>query len=196
MWLSSGNGSWQKQLAAQFVKHFSLTIQDFDFEVGSLVLVCNSHVEKELNHKTKPCFLGPMVVVHHTKGGAYILVELNGAISRLQYAAFQIIPYLARFPDWIPVTSLLDNAELEDVQLHLESFPPADELSDNHLSMNNLPHTTISSSLRTSFCLYDIPVKNGFSDLTKVQEGQDHQGKDVTDDRQGKALREGCCERR
>ena len=30
-------------------------------------------------------------------------------------------------------------------------------------------------------------VKNGFSDLTKVQEGQDHQGK---------ALREGCLERR
>src|SRR5882724_6770218 len=56
----------RKQSAAQFVKCFSSTIQDFDFEVGSLVLVHNSHVEKELNHKTKPQNLGPMVVVHHT----------------------------------------------------------------------------------------------------------------------------------
>src|SRR5882724_7454176 len=118
----------RKQSAAQFVKRFSSTIQDFNFEVRSLVLVCNSHVEKELNCKTKPCFLGPMVVVHHTKGGAYILAELNGAISRLRYTAFRIIPYLSRFPDRIPVTSLLDN-----VQLCLESFPPADEPANDHL---------------------------------------------------------------
>jgi len=32
----------RKQSAAQFVKHFSSTIQDFNFEVGSLVLVRNS----------------------------------------------------------------------------------------------------------------------------------------------------------
>src|SRR5882724_4756979 len=123
----------RKQSAAQFVKCFSSTIQDFDFEIGSLVLVHNSRVEKELNLKTKPRFLGPMVVVHHTKGGAYILAELNGAVSRLRYAAFWVIPYLARFPDWIPVTSLLDDVELEDVQLHSESFQPTDELADHHL---------------------------------------------------------------
>jgi len=123
----------RKQSAAQFVKHFSLSIQDFDFEVGSLVLVCNSRIKKELNHKTKPHFLGPMVIVHCTKGGAYILAELNGAVSRLRYAAFWVIPYLARFPDRIPVTSLLDDVELEDVQLHSESFQPTDELADHHL---------------------------------------------------------------
>jgi len=39
-------------------------------------------------------------------------------------------------------------------------------------------------------------VKNGFSDLTKEQEDQDRQGKDITNDRQGKALREGCHERK
>jgi len=38
-------------------------------------------------------------------------------------------------------------------------------------------------------------VKNGFSDLNKEQEGRDWQGKDVTNDCQGKALREGCHER-
>src|SRR5882724_11630747 len=73
----------RKQSAAEFMKHFSTTIQDYDFPVGSLVLVRNSHIEKELNRKTKPRFLGPMVVVHWTQGGAYILAELNGAVSRL-----------------------------------------------------------------------------------------------------------------
>ena len=32
-------------------------------------------------------------------------------------------------------------------------------------------------------------VKNGFSDLTKAQIGRDWQGKDITNDHQGKALR-------
>src|SRR6266481_4243287 len=35
--------------AAQFVARFASTIQDYDFSVGSLVLVRNSHIEKELN---------------------------------------------------------------------------------------------------------------------------------------------------
>src|SRR5882724_288600 len=39
-------------------------------------------------------------------------------------------------------------------------------------------------------------VKNGFSDPTKVQKGWDRQRKDIEDDRQGKALKEGCHERR
>jgi len=57
----------RKQSTAEFVKHFSFTIKDYDFQVGSLVLVHNSYIEKELNHKTKPQFLGPMVVVHWTQ---------------------------------------------------------------------------------------------------------------------------------
>jgi len=56
--------------------------------VGSLVLVCNSHIKKELKCKTKPQFLGPMVIIHQTQGGVHILAELNGTVSRLQYATF------------------------------------------------------------------------------------------------------------
>src|SRR5882724_6791597 len=134
--MSAGVLKARKQSAAEFVKHFSTTIQDYDFPVGSLVLVRNSRIEKELNRKMKPRFLGPMVVVHQTQGGAYILAELNGTVSRLQYATFCIIPYLARFPDHIPVTALMDEAKLEDVQICSESFPPADDPSEEVLSMN------------------------------------------------------------
>ena len=65
------------------------------------------------------------------KGGAYILSELDGAISRLRYATFQLIPYLARFPDHVPVTSLLNDGELEHIHLHSEDFPPADNPRDD-----------------------------------------------------------------
>ena len=45
----------QKVSAAQFVTKFASTIHDHDFIKGSLVLVRNSRVEKELNWKTKAC---------------------------------------------------------------------------------------------------------------------------------------------
>src|SRR5882724_3871477 len=51
--------------------------------------------------------------------------------------------------------------------------------------------------LSTMFMVVVSPtVKNGFSDPTKVKKGWDRQRKDIEGDRQGKALKEGCCERR
>src|SRR5882724_11130733 len=41
-----------------------------------------------------------------------------------------------------------------------------------------------------------LAVKNGFSDPTKAQEGQDRPRKDVINRCRGKALSEGCCERK
>ena len=38
-------------------------------------------------------------------------------------------------------------------------------------------------------------VKNGFSNLTKVQIGQDQYRKDIMNHHQEKALKVGCCER-
>ena len=55
-------------LKAQFesVKHFEVAfknrIKNYDFQAGSLVLVRNTRIEKELNQKMKPQYLSPMVV--------------------------------------------------------------------------------------------------------------------------------------
>ena len=94
------------------VKHFEATfknrIKDFDFWAGSLVLVQNTQNKKELNRKTKPRYLGPMVVLHRTTSRSYLLAELDRAVSRLHYAAFRLIPYYSRLSSVIHITDLTD----------------------------------------------------------------------------------------
>ncbi|KIN98681.1 hypothetical protein M404DRAFT_113236, partial [Pisolithus tinctorius Marx 270] len=89
-----------------FITRFAHTIQDFNFEPGSLILVRNSRIERELDHKTKPCYLGPMIVVQHTKGGLYILAELDGAVSKFHFGAYCLYPYFLRNDSRIKVTQL------------------------------------------------------------------------------------------
>ena len=50
----------------------------------------------ELNRKSKPRYLGPMIVVKRTEKGAYVLAELDRAVAKTSYAAFRLVPYLAR----------------------------------------------------------------------------------------------------
>ena len=113
------------------IKHFEAAyknrIKDFDFRAGSLVLVRNTRVEKELNRKTKLRYIGPMVVLRQTTGGSYLLAELDGAVSKLRYAAFRVIPYYPRFRSSIPVTDLtgLDDESLN--RLAGEDVPEPDD---------------------------------------------------------------------
>ena len=76
------------------------------------MLVCNSNIESDLGHKTKPQYLGPMVIVRRTRNGAYCLAELDGALSKLRYAAFRLVPYHACSHASIPVTRVLDHKDL------------------------------------------------------------------------------------
>jgi hypothetical protein len=93
------------------------TAIDFDFAPGSLVLVRNTRIEKELNRKAKPCYLGPFVVARRTFGGSYRLAELDGALWLKNVAAFRCIPYRSRLDVTVDVDSLLDRVSL----LRLES---------------------------------------------------------------------------
>ena len=68
-------------------------IINFNFQPGSLVLVWNSQIEESLNRKTKPRYIGPMVIVWRTKSLSYPVAELDGIQSELQVASFCLIPY-------------------------------------------------------------------------------------------------------
>jgi hypothetical protein len=58
-------------------------------------LVRNTAIEKALNRKMRARYLGPLVVVSHNKGGAYIIYELNGSVFNRPIAAFWVVPYFA-----------------------------------------------------------------------------------------------------
>ena len=49
-----------------------------------------------------------MVVLRRTTGRSYLLAELDGVVSRLCYAAFQLIPYYSRLSSVICITELTD----------------------------------------------------------------------------------------
>ena len=49
-----------------------------------------------------------MVVLCRTTGRSYLLAELDGAVSRLRYATFRLIPYYSRLSSVICITDLTD----------------------------------------------------------------------------------------
>jgi hypothetical protein len=85
---------WQNK--ERFEKEHANTVFEGTYAPGTLVLIRNSPVEKELDRKHKPRWLGPMVVIRRTKGGSYILAEEDGTISQTRYAAFRVVRYHLR----------------------------------------------------------------------------------------------------
>jgi len=96
----------------QFEHQFKNMIRDHDFGPRAFVLVQNSSVENDLGHKAKPCYMRPMVILHHTQNSSYCLAELDGTMSNLQFAAFCLVPYHARSHSSIPVMRLVDRNDL------------------------------------------------------------------------------------
>ena len=99
--------------ARRFERQHANTIRDFDFASGALVLVRSAGSDMD---KTRPRYYGPMVVLRRTRHGAYRLSELDGAISRLRYAAFRLIPYHARSRSFIPVTQVVGGDDLASLE--------------------------------------------------------------------------------
>jgi hypothetical protein len=98
--------------ARDFECRYAHTIKDPSFNPGDLVLVRNSAVESNHSHKTKPHYFGPMVVLTQSCNNSYHLTELDGAVSKLRYAAFRLVPYHSRTSPFIPIEDLLSPEDL------------------------------------------------------------------------------------
>lgn len=121
------------------------TIANYDFRPGDLVLMHNTAIEKSLNRKMRPRYLGPLVVISRNRGGAYILAELNGAVFDRPVAQFRVIPYKARQSIPIPdITSLdISTNRLRDLELSegaddsLDDIPTSHDFEDDDIEGND-----------------------------------------------------------
>jgi len=98
-----------------FEKRNANRICNYDFGTGELVLVLNKKIEPDVGRKGKPRYFGPIVVVKRLQSGAYLLAEVNGAVSRLKFAAFQLIPYQPRSRKHLEITEFVDSKDLGGV---------------------------------------------------------------------------------
>ena len=116
------------QAANRFEREHAHTIKQFDFKLGDLVLVRNTAIEKALNRKMRPRYLGPLIVISRNRGGAYILAELDGSVFDRPIAAFRVIPYFARQTiNLPPLDSLLDISRQRLAELENTNDTDADD---------------------------------------------------------------------
>ena len=125
----------------QFEEKYRHVIKDWDFKPGQLVQVQNSTIEKNLDRKMYPRYRGPMVVIHRTKGGAYIIAEMDGTVFREKVGAFRVLPHYSRKE---PIDLPEDILELIDLKKEeLESLVEDEELQkdlDYNLIFDNIPN--------------------------------------------------------
>ncbi|KIO00641.1 hypothetical protein M404DRAFT_152124 [Pisolithus tinctorius Marx 270] len=118
------------QSIQQFETAFQHRIKDHNFAPSTLMLVCNSCIETELNQKTKLWYTGPMVILCRTTGGLYLLAKLDGSISKLCFTAFRLLPYHLRSQTCATVTCItgLDDEELDRLLEEAEDDPTDDDI--------------------------------------------------------------------
>ena len=97
-----------------------------------------------------------MVVLHQTTGGSYLLVELDGAVSRLHYAAFWLIPYYSRLSSVIRITELTDMDDENLEKLAGEDVEEPDEEDQDSYESDWSRHTSPKTDTHNFSSYYNL----------------------------------------
>jgi hypothetical protein len=123
------------KVACWFEQQHLRTLKDFDFQCGSLVLMCNTQIEKSLNKKMCTRYIGPLIVVLCNYGGAYILSELDSTVLHCPIATYRLLPYFPRKSLPLPPDIInIDDTRLQDME---HSFDADGDKEDTHNNLTN-----------------------------------------------------------
>ena len=99
---------------AQFEKRFKHRLRKKPIQPRQLVLVRNSERDAGLTSKYDQRYFGPFIVRRRTKGGSFVLEELDGTPLRKTVAAFRLFPYMPRISNSIRLDTQTNSDESSD----------------------------------------------------------------------------------
>jgi integrase-like protein/reverse transcriptase-like protein len=137
----------RRKAAFRFEKEHAHTMQDYDFKMGDLVLIRNTAIEKALNRKMRARYLGPCIVISRSRGGAYVVAELDGSVFDRPVAAFRVIPYFARSALEIPsLTELIDISQTRLSQMEESTLVDPEDDDDEDFDDDAHPPTPLMTA--------------------------------------------------
>ena len=126
---------FKKTEAAKYAEKYKHVIKDYLFEPGDLVMIRNTSVEDSMNRRNKDRWKGPMVIVRRTKGGSYIVCEMNGAVLQRKIGRFRVVPFAQRHKIALPkkIEKLIDLSKKKLDELENDESDDEEEYSGKDL---------------------------------------------------------------
>ena len=123
--------------AEEFTREHERSIKPYQFKPKDLVLVRNMVAAKSLSGKMEARYWGPMVILARTKGGNYLVAELDGSVWQEKVAAFRVLPYKARQAITLP-GDVEDWIDIRPEKLRELANEDGNSLEDNEVYLRNV----------------------------------------------------------